>query len=123
MKNSKNTSNASAFIYILKLWIFTCSFSAIITILIDGSSTRVGNILFLILLNFLYSFPSMIILMFILRLFTTNKVILIPISIILVFASFLVLYSGYNKTLNFIYPTIYSLVISILMLIIDIKRK
>ena len=129
--------------FLLKIWIGTNIISAFFYILINDYNVNEVNgvliytkllftkefwqaILLVIFYGLIFSSPTMLFLGFIIKLLTNNKLILVFVSVILVFASFYL--TGFMALKNSLFyilypPIIYSVVISSLILIINIGKK
>lgn len=139
MNKLNNISVNTIFFFLLKIWIFTNIISAFLYLTIndygvDGVisyKTILSKkefwqaVFFVFFLGLIYSIPAMLILGFIIKLWTNNKLILALISILLVIGTFYFTGSMALKNPKTYIPTppfIYSLVISVLILIMPIKK-
>lgn len=109
-------------IYILKIWILTNIISAISIQIINvfqNDTMFWSGFLDILVLGLSFSFPSMLILAAIINSYKIKKIILVIISILLVFSTFYFVGLINLKHIDtLLYPTIYSLAISCLILII-----
>ncbi len=123
---SKNYNKFYILTYILKIWVLTSLLSAIPIQLISVLQYQTlfcNGFLLILLFSLIFSFPTMIILVLIIKNFTNKKEILIIISIFLVFVTFFTLgFTNLKNVRTFLYPTIYTIVISILILTINIDK-
>ncbi|WP_326982456.1 hypothetical protein VUJ46_20090 [Chryseobacterium sp. MYb264] len=125
-------SNSSILIYILKLWILTSLFSSVVFKLIEIPSVGILNfwnrlvayLIYGLVLGLANSLPAFIVLGLIVRFWTNNKLKLIITSIILSFVSFYSFHWPFeiDQPKMFLFPTVYAIVTSCLILIMNIKK-
>lgn len=119
----KKKSTIFTIVYATVLWILTNLISSIIFVVQETivGSTSWNNFIFYLFFGLLLSSPAFIFLALIINFFTTNKLILVFISILLVFLSFYI-YGFELKLSTLITPTIYSIVLSCLILLLSIRK-
>lgn len=130
MNHIKN-SNSSILIYILKLWILTSLISSVVFKLIEIPNVGILNfwnrlvtyLIYGLILGLLNSLPAFITLGLILRFWTSDKLKLIIIAVILSFVSFYFFHWPFeiDQPKIFLFPTVYSIVTS--CLILNIKKN
>lgn len=141
MKNLKlnNISVNTIFFFLLKIWFLTNIASAFLFVPINDyhvndsinatilfEKTFWQGVFFVTFIGLVYSIPAMVILGLIIKIFTHNKLILVLISVLLVVITFYFTGSIALKNTKTYIPTppiIYSLVVSILILIIKIEKN
>ena len=125
-------SNSRIIIFVCKLWILTNFVASLIIQLYDARTENGkfnyeyfwGGLFVFLIFGLFSSLPAILIIGLIIKNFTMNKFLLVLTSIIFVFLSFRLADFDYIKySTLLIYPIVYSIVITILILTLKLGQK